>query len=259
MSAKNKYTFTLFINSNDIDSRYGFIVKSNIGKNLKQPSLTTKLTELAPVNSTDIISFFDEAKTMHKCNVSMIDFSSNKSPCEFNPEKYCCFWDKCPCPKNITPIGCPIRYISNQIKKNYLSEISRDNYTIIENITDGRKKYLEDNDAFSEHLILKPNAYYETDGVFCSWNCAMSFAEDNKNNSLYQMSITLLLKMYNDFNNTYNIIITPAPHWRLLNVFGGNQTIEEFRNAFSKIDYENHGFVKSFRPLAMMIEEKIKF
>lgn len=265
----SKYVFVLVdIDPIDLDDRYG-IAKSNIGKVVNPPMFTTSVTDLAPSNNSNTVSFFDEAKTMHKCVVSMIDFSSKTSPQGLDPEQFCCFWDRCPCPKGITPIGCPIRYVSNQVKKSYFSEISRDNYSIIENITVGRKEKLKTNGIVAplkakktkvdSTMTLKHNAYYETDGVFCSWNCAMSFAKDNRTNPLYRMSVTLLLKMYNDFNGTYNTVIESAPHWRLLKGFGGRQSIEEFRSTFSKVDYEDHGLVGSFRPMATLIEERLRF
>lgn len=253
-----KHTERLFLLSDidpaELDHRYGIVMRSNIGKHISPPLRSTKITDLSPTTTADTISFFDEAKNKHKCCVSMIDFSSNVRP---SAECYC-FWDKNPLPKDTTPIGCPVRYVSKQASKKYLSEISKDTYTIIENVTKTRAKRLAASEQ-APRITLNNDSYYETDGVFCSWNCAMAFAEDNKANPLYRMSILLLLKMYNDFNETSNTTITPAPSWRLLRCFGGTQTIEEFRANFSKVDYDNYGLVKSFRPMAMLFEEKLRF
>lgn len=247
-----KWSFTLLdIVPVELDHRYGILTQSNIGNLANPPRQTTKITDLAPVNNLDTISFFDEAKVKHKCTVSMIDFSTSKSiPTSGD---YYCFWDKNPCPKGVMLIGCPVRYVSNQAKKRYFSEISKDTYTIIENVTTSRSKRL------TPPISLQTDCHYETDGIFCSWNCALAFAEDNRSNPLYRLSISLLLKMYNDFNGSSNTTIAPAHHWRLLKCFGGNQTIEEFRNNFSKVDYDHYGLVKSFRPLATLIEEKLRF
>jgi len=48
----------------------------------------------------------------------------------------------------------------------------------------------------------------------------------------------LLLKMYNDLMGTKNIVITPTPHWRTLEQYGGNLNILQFRESFNKIEYE---------------------
>ena len=51
----------------------------------------------------------------------------------------------------------------------------------------------------------------------------------------------LLLKMYNDIHQDQ----TPyeAPHWRKLKEYGGELSIDEFRDSFNKIEYKNHGFI----------------
>jgi hypothetical protein len=72
----------------------------------------------------------------------------------------------------------------------------------------------------------------------------------------------LTTKMYNNINGTAKISITPAPHWRLLNEYGGNLTITEFRNSFNKIEYDNFGTVKNlpeFHSIGTIYEKKLKF
>ena len=64
----------------------------------------------------------------------------------------------------------------------------------------------------------------------------------------------------------YEHIIETAPHWRLLDVYGGHLTIEKFRNSFNKVDYQCHGNNRninpqkqiSFKPIATLYEEHIK-
>ena len=61
---------------------------------------------------------------------------------------------------------------------------------------------------------------------------------------------------------TKTVIINPAPHWRLLEQYGGNLNIIKYRDGFNKVDYEYHGYTKklpNFLPLGSMFEEKIKF
>ena len=45
---------------------------------------------------------------------------------------------------------------------------------------------------------MQSGEYYETDGIFCSFNCCQSYINDNKHIRLYDNSHMLLLKMYND-------------------------------------------------------------
>jgi hypothetical protein len=76
--------------------------------------------------------------------------------------------------------------------------------------------------------------------------------------------------MYNEIissNNKKNLVIkekkdiNPAPHWKLLVEYGGNLTINQFRDTFNKNQYDLHDIVSfnKFKPLATLFEEKINF
>ena len=108
----------------------------------------------------------------------------------------------------------------------------------------------------------KPKSHFIVDGIFCSFNCCLAFINENKHNSLYDDSINLLYNMYNTYNNKSHFI-NPAPHWKLLSCFGGNKSIEEFRNNFNSHSYTNiDNYITSLPeqlPIAWLYEEKIKF
>lgn len=266
----NKYVFTLKgVNTEKVDQKYNITLISNITHIDNQPLNTTKLTELNDnINSKPIqtISFLDESKKIYQCNVSMIDFKSGK---DIENNKYNCFW--CRHPFNSIPIGCPISYQSNKITKNYHSEVSKDKYTISENASRfkvelfNKKKFIftalkEKNQ--NVELNIENKYGFICDGVFCSFNCCKAFIKDNKHNRLYEQSELLLIKLYNDITGTKNIIINPAPSWRLLEEYGGNLNINQFRENFNKITYEHHGVIKYesiFKPIGFLYEEKINF
>jgi len=172
--SKNRYTFSLVgVNIEKIDHKYGIIpVKAPVTE--INPENTTKIDDLETIKKQpEIVSFLDESKRLRKCNVSMIDFKSHKSISGKN--KYKCFWDKNIIPENVEPIGCPIKYIPSRVTKNYHSEITKENYTISEPVTETRSKdVLEKND---KRLTVDSKGFYETDGVFCSFNCCMSYIE----------------------------------------------------------------------------------
>jgi hypothetical protein len=263
----NKYIFVLKnIDSEKIERKYDIkTIVNNFSENIKTDIdlNITKISELNTDRSSDIVCFLDESKKQHKCNVSMIDYNTGlelKSNNSCEKSLYHCFWDRNPF--NTVPIGVPIRYVANTAVKKYISEISKDMYIIKENITKNKKASENTNITFTN----KP--YYETDAICCSFNCAMAFILDNKKNRLYDNSEMLLIKMYNDImlseqKLTDNILnIDPAPSWRLLKEYGGNITIEEFRNNFNKIEYENFGYVKNFptfNSIGVLFEKKIKF
>ena len=267
---KSKYVFTLKnINTEKVEQKYNIVLISNIDDdNIEQPKNTTKITEITELEkdtSIDIISFLDESKRLFQCNVSMIDFYTKRSIQKI--KDYNCYW----CRHAFTsyPIGCPIRYISSKAKKSYHSEVSKDDYIIKENITKYKRSILTDTDLFitknKANISLEKNEYYETDGIFCSFNCCKAFVRDNKYNNMYIDSDNLLIKLYVDINSNNNIKsvkINPAPHWRLLKEYGGHLTITEFREKFNKCTYDFYGTMKLnslYKPTGMLYEEKINF
>ena len=254
MAKTKKYIFTLKnINAETVDRKYDITISSNINTPIEdvQTSNITKLSDLSD-NNQHTLSFLDESKRSHKCHISMIDFISQQNINTYT--NYCCYW--CRHTFDTKPIGCPIRYVSNMAIKNYYSEVSKDVYTIKENIP--KYKIIPENDK----ILLIHNDYYETDGIFCSFNCAMAFIYDNKHIRIYDDSVMLLIKMYNDILKTNSISINPAPSWRLLNVYGGHLNINEFRESFNKIEYEPHGVTRNFirqESIGYIYEQKIKF
>jgi len=253
--SKIALNFTLgSINISKINSKYGIHVQENFEMTDENPHETTKLTDLNKIEkgTPEIVSFLDESKRTHVCHISMVDYTSKMN---INLLRYHCFW--CRNPFETNPIGCPIKYISSQAVKKYHSHISKDTYTIKENITSVRRETLRD-----EKFSINLGEYYETDGVFCSFNCCQSFINDMKHERLYDNSTMLLTKMYNDIMKTKCVVITPAPHWRVLEHFGGHLNINQFRDGFNKVDYECHGITKNlprFVPIGILFEEKMKF
>lgn len=249
------YVFTLKeVNTEKIDQRFNITIISNINTiDDKNPFNTTRITDLSTHKTTpEIISFLDESRKPHKCSISMIDFESGEELC-FDYKSYNCFWCRNPIPKNFSPIGIPIRYVPNQATKTYYSEISKDIYSINENICS------TDNNT-DKRIVVKEYNYYLTDGVVCSWNCCMSYIEDNYNNSMYDMSEMLVLKMYTDLYPNKTPVIIKAPHWRKLKEYGGDLTIEKFRDSFNKIEYKEYGqFNPKFKSVGVLFEEKLKF
>ena len=252
-----KFIFTLSgVNIDKVNKKYGIDIVSNIEEDGKKgiPVNSTKICELDTTNKNipEVVSFLDEAKRPHSCQVSMIDFDSGNDTKKLN---YNCFW--CRHPFETQGIGCPINYVSNKAIKRYYSEISKDTYTIKENITTNRAKDIQD-----DRIALKEGDYYETDGIFCSFNCCQSFINDNKHNRQYNTSTMLLTNMYNKMMGTKSVIIMPAPHWRMLSMYGGTMSIDKFRDMFNKMEYDSHGTIKQipkFVSTGLLFEENLKF
>ena len=170
-----------------------------------------------------------------------------------------CFW--CRHAFSSHPIGCPIRYNPHRLVKTYNSEITKDTYTLRENIStqqlkEGKEYYVKEKVQFFDR------DYYVTDGVFCSFNCTMAFILDNKANPLYLFSVNLLMKMYYDTFLETAPTLEPAPSWRLLMTYGGHMTIEDFRKNFSKVEYQDIDNIlvpfPQSKPIGILFEKQIK-
>lgn len=255
MSKKHKkYTFSLIgVNINKVDRKYNIVPNSVEDEII--PVNTTKIDDLDIKKTHEIVSFLDESKQMRKCTISMIDFQTDKKI--EDKVKYKCFWDRNYIPDNVKPIGCPIKYVPSKAIKTYISEISKEKYSIRENVTDKKaKELLNKNDS---RIKIDDENYYQTDGIFCSFNCCMAYihSPENKHNPIYRYSESLLLKMYNCFNSESVVEILPAPHWRTLVEFGGHLTIEQFWQSFNRVSYFDHGII--YVSVGKLFEDKIKF
>ena len=253
-SKSSKYVFTLKnVNTEKVDNMYGLALISNISSSDIPEDNITRLSELnTEKNLTEKISFLDETKKVHHCTISMIDFRSKKETLLL---KHNCYWDRHAF--DTVPIGCPVNYVPSQAVKSYYSHISKDMYTIKEDISISRRLSINE-----PRVSIKVKEYYETDGIFCSFNCCKAFINENKHKNMYNNSLILLMRMYNEMLGTTVSVIDTAPHWRVLEEYGGHLSISEFRNSFNKAQYEDHGVIRSlpsYRSVGFLYEEKIKF
>lgn len=86
--------------------------------------------------------------------------------------------------------------------------------------------------------IRYKNGYFDTEGIFCSFNCMCSYLHENSNNINYKDSGALIYVMYKTIFGEYPIKmnIRKALSWKLLKQYGGNLSIEEFRDMFNVIN-----------------------
>ncbi len=74
-------------------------------------------------------------------------------------------------------------------------------------------------------------------GYFCSLECGARYCFDNYNNH-YEI-YTLINYYYNYINNTVGKKVTIAPQKNVLKTFGGDLSIEEYRNTFNTNEFYN--------------------
>ena len=86
--------------------------------------------------------------------------------------------------------------------------------------------------------IRYKNGYFDTEGIFCSFNCLCSYIHENSNNMNYRDSGALIYVMYKTIFGEYPIKmnIRKALSWKLLKQYGGNLSIEEYRDMFNVVN-----------------------
>jgi hypothetical protein len=237
----------------DIEKKYQLYNHIGNGLTHNQPTNTTNITTI--VSEAQIVSFIDESKRPRDGIVSMIDMNTHQNISK-TMGTYHCYWDRNSFSNQ--PIGCPVRYIPNKASLLYKSHINTESHVIRSDINTNRLSELDKTD-----IVIDKNDYYETDGIFCSFNCCQAFIEDNYHNPIYKYSKALLLDIYNTIFSDNNIrIISSAPHWRLLQEYGGHFSILKYRDSFNAKSYTNHGIIKlghsiNVLSLGMMFEESI--
>lgn len=235
----SKKSFVLHeVNVKEVNQKYGLNVDII-------PEETTAIDDLYTNRNDYVYPYIDSSKRFF---LTMIDSMTRKQI-----HTVYCFW--CRHAFSSQPIGCPIRFHPRRVRKVMTSELTGETYELVQAVT--TKTAL----TISTDTI---EAYYETDGGFCSFNCCLAFIRDNTHNQLYSKSEELLMKMYIEiFNVDYSSMkrINPAPSWRLLKEYGGFMTIDEFRASFQTHIYvdREYTFTKALRPFPVgrVFEEQV--
>lgn len=164
----------------------------------------------------------------------MYDTSNNSSVSllNINKENVNCWWCRHSIPENVHLIGCPIKY---------QRAVSPSSST------------------------LGGNEYFETEGFFCSFNCVLAYNNEvSQHNIRYRESGGLIYLLYKKLFGfyPYQMNIKPAPSWKILKSYGGDMTIQEYRNTFQKVEILSENVIKNkeitcLMPSSMIfIEEK---
>ena len=250
-----RFTFTLKnIDVDKIHKLYNLDITSNLNKNEANIENTTKLSDLSSSNEEkELRSFLDNKED--KVIVTMVDYISLEKIPEKTDVK--CWW--CRHHFDWFPLGCPLKYVASQLEKTYFSDITKDKYTIKENISRDKRSFFENNN--NPKINILEREYYEVDGFFCSFNCCLAFINENKNNSIYKHSKNLLKKIYFDIFKMYPENFIPSPSWKLLKDYGGKLNIEEYRKNLNKVEYIDLGLLRNnlkFKKCSLIYNEKNK-
>ena len=81
---------------------------------------------------------------------------------------------------------------------------------------------------------------FECEGVFCSFNCCVSYLNEHTDYRFKDSSVMLLM-MYRKITKCGKTVtsILPSPSWKLLKEYGGHLSIEDYRKCIQQIDYKS--------------------
>lgn len=175
------------------------------------------VTDLMYEKSKKYYYFLDTHKTQNKMWINMIDVLHNGVLPPSTTKA--CWW--CRHSFNTRPIGCPLRYYSNDAPG-----VDRDRY--LEKIEEAG---LPEGDSTD---------FFECEGYFCSFPCCKAYILDQGSNPRYKDSASLTTLMYKTSKGEMPGPDTfpTAPTWKLLRAYGGHLAINEYRATFGKLGYE---------------------
>lgn len=227
----------------DIKSDYTSINKLQFSSLKKEPSFTyiqkdkVKLYNYNIMLDTYTNKFLTDFTNESKCE--------NSIPCHYCRRNF-----------NNAPLGIPIRYYpslyvlkNNQLqnskysfnyKENTVKLNSNERERLLNILKQNEKITIEGHNEVSEentnttsfsnstHKIITKQ-FFETEGIFCSFNCIVSQLEENHTNPIYTNSNHLLYYMYKQiFGEFPNQSFIRSPSWKLRNVYGGPLTDDDY-------------------------------
>ena len=129
--------------------------------------------------------------------------------CGYLPDRTDVWCGHCRHPFDTSPIGVPIKYVKKKVDK-------------IQPKADE---------------VTGTNDYFLTSGIFCSFPCCLAFIKDHNHNPLYKNSKSLLYSLYYKIYHT-EMNIQKAPSWEILQVYGGELSIKDYRERFCTHSYK---------------------
>jgi len=193
-------------------------------RNKKNQSLDPPIIHYTEKHSISI--FVDCFKSNVKTWIASIDSISGK-PLPIKTDLRCWNHDH---PFTTCALGVPIKFCkynsSSLVKKAILDTYFKD----LDSMKHSNK--VKSANSFGDINMLE---YFETIGVFCSFPCMQSYVYKNSHSVLFKESTTLIELMYYKYYGN-RISIPEAPPRELINVYGGELTLEEWLDKLNNLD-----------------------
>lgn len=191
------------------------------------------LTRLCKEGCRGYTRFSSSSRFPLKCWVNMYDYVTGSAVPAVTSIP--CGWCRAPIPRGTRPVGCPMRYTNPSTPK-------------------ARRRVREQ--LQRSNLPTDTLDFFETEGVFCSFNCVRAFIDSMVGNPRYRECAMLLDMLYEKMYGT-RTQIRPAPPWRTLDLHGGHLTPEEYRASTEWLAFrDTSNMRRSFmHPMAYYVQE----
>lgn len=228
--APSNFIFTLNVDFAALDAQIGCI-----------PS-TRSFTQVVPVNTTkieDIIgkghtyTFLDPTKKTKTWALNMKQAQTQVvyPPKLKTPVKCWC----CHQPFTDNPLGCPLKIEKEVTMNSYYSYAQKKELSLQEEVK---------------------GTYFLVEGYLCGWRCLMGYAKSVKHRPECRETIQYIYQMY--YLSGGEGIIEPAPHFSMLEEYGGPLTIEKYHDHHDSYTPVNNQYVRLV-PVSEIFEIVSKF
>ena len=239
------------IDKNSEKINYDFNNNENKKENKKETQNRTMI-DCSSINKLNSLSLNKEPNTTYiqKEKVTLYDYNIMF---DINSETFLNICKDIPCfycrrKFESAPIGVPIKYYPSVYILINNSQLSKYSFNYKENVVklnkNERKRLIdilqnnennicnfkqnEKNNEKNLHKVLTKN-FFETEGTFCSFNCIVSFIEENSSNPIYQNSNNLIYLMYKQIFGWYpEQSFIRSPSWKLRKEYGGPLSDEDY-------------------------------
>jgi hypothetical protein len=162
-----------------------------------------------------------------------------------------CMWDRHPF--QTTPIGIPLRYCPQREKRSYFTKKME-----TKNTKKGKTEVVVNETPMVK--IDETPEYFETDGVVCSFPCALALIrQEVRHDKRYRESESLLYFMYkllHDIPMNERVKIPVAGTWKMISGCGGDMPISQYRQNYCRMVYDITPSVK--RPLMIPVSHIVE-
>lgn len=214
------------------------------------------------------VTFFNTFRSDATCHITMVDAMTGRPLPDRTPtgevildvDRLVCRWCTMTIgePETRLPVGVPVDWVAPQRIHSYQSEVSRDVFTIKENICSAS---LPQGEAFGGGVVQSRPGHFKCRWAFCSMNCVLAFALENQHAAEYSRSVSLTHRLYAQLFPEKKDKLLPSHHWSTLKKHGGFLTTEAFMMRIGHVVYLERGNVELpiFKTYGTMVEEKICF